>query len=208
MDPVPVTVENLCGFTFTGIATNNEILTVEIPNTFQVFSSAERDKGLQVTAEDGNIAVYGLNYDNFTSDAFLALPCDRLPLETYEYYGLTYLGTGIGQILIVGCEDDSNVQIGLLCSTEWKHIFWKAMMNLVEQGSFQTDHCLCIPGIGVLVLEVLHGACDHITEQVPSTVLWGSNFMSASLAGRISGDIYRMLASQDSTTVTVNCSNN
>ena len=44
--------------------------------------------------------------------------------------------------------------------------------------------------------------CDHITEQVPPTVLWDRNFMSASCAGRRSGDIYRILASQNSTTVT------
>ena len=50
------------------------------------------------------------------------------------------------------------------------------------------------------------GFCDHITEQVPPTVLWGRNFMSASCAGRRSGDIYRILASQNSTTVIINCS--
>ena len=91
-DPVSVTVETLTGFSFTGIATNNGTLTVEIPNTFQVFSSSERNKGISVTAEgQSNIVVYGLNYENGTSDAYLALPCDRLPVEQYEYYGLIIL---------------------------------------------------------------------------------------------------------------------
>ena len=48
-------------------------------------------------------------------------------------------------------------------------------------------------------------ACDHITEQVPPTVIWGSQFISASFNGRSSGEIYRVLASEDSTTVVVNC---
>ena len=49
-------------------------------------------------------------------------------------------------------------------------------------------------------------ACDHLTEQVPPTAIWGTTFISASLAGRASGDIYRILASQNSTSVSVNCS--
>ena len=47
--------------------------------------------------------------------------------------------------------------------------------------------------------------CDHITEQVPPTAIWGRNFLSASFSNRSSGDIYRMLASQDNTAVIVNC---
>ena len=90
-DPVLVTVETLRGFSFTGFAFNNETLSVEIPNTFQVFSSTERDKGIRVRADgQSSIVVYGLNYDMFTSDAFLALPCDRLPVDQYEYYGVSY----------------------------------------------------------------------------------------------------------------------
>ena len=65
-DPVLVTVETLRGFSFSGFATNNETLSVEIPNTFQVFSSDERDKGIRVTADgQSNIVVYGLNYEMF-----------------------------------------------------------------------------------------------------------------------------------------------
>ena len=47
--------------------------------------------------------------------------------------------------------------------------------------------------------------CDHITEQVPPTVVWGSQFISASFNSRSSGEIYRVLASEDATTVVVNC---
>ena len=107
-DPVLVTVTTLRGFTFTGFATNNETLSIEIPNTFQVLSSTERDKGILVRAEDQrSIVVYGLNYNTFTSDAFLGLPCDRLPVDHYEYYGVSYSGGGHGlsHFVIVGCED-------------------------------------------------------------------------------------------------------
>ena len=57
-DPVPITIETLRGFSFTGSATPNETTTVEIPNTFEVVSSSERDKGIRVSAGDKRIVVY------------------------------------------------------------------------------------------------------------------------------------------------------
>ena len=80
--PVLVTVETLMGFNFSGYATNNETLTVEIPSTFVVASTTERNKGIRVAAENQNsLVVHGLNYINGTADGFLALPCYHLPVE-------------------------------------------------------------------------------------------------------------------------------
>ena len=67
-DPVRITIETLRGFNFTGNATPNETTTVEIPNTFQVESSSERDKGIRISAGDKRIVVYGLNYRDLSSD--------------------------------------------------------------------------------------------------------------------------------------------
>ena len=209
-DPVLVTVDTLRGFNFSGFATNNESLTVEIPNTFQVLSSSERDKGIRVTAEgQSSIVVYGLNYEIFTSDAFLSLPCDRLPVDHYEYYGVSYSGGGHGlsHLLIVGCEDGTVLEIGseVVQLNEMETYFWET--DFVTGTRIVSDkplvvyaghRCTNIPGSA--------SACDHITEQIPPTAIWGTNFMSASFSGRSSGDIYRILASQASTSVSINCS--
>ena len=209
-DPVLVTVDTLRGFNFSGFATNNESLTVEIPNTFQVFSSSERDKGIRVTAEgQSSIVVFGLNYEIFTSDAFLSLPCDRLPVDHYEYYGVSYSGGGHGlsHLLIVGCEDGTVLEIGseVVQLNEMETYFWES--DFVTGTRIVSDkplvvyaghRCTDIPGSA--------SACDHITEQIPPTAIWGTNFMSASFSGRSSGDIYRILASQASTSVSINCS--
>ena len=209
-DPVLVTVKTHRGFSFSGFATNNETLSVEIPNTFQVFSSGERDKGIRVTADgQSSIVVYGLNYAPSTSDAFLALPCDRLPVDQYEYYGVSYSGGGHGlsHILIVGCENGTVIQIGsqVIEINQMESYFWES--NSVT-GTRVISNKPLVMYVGHRCTDIPYysSACDHITEQVPPTAVWGTTFMSSSYAGRASGDLYRILASQSSTSVTVNCS--
>ena len=207
-DPVPITIETLRGFSFTGITTPNETTTVEIPSTFQVASSSERDKGIRVSAGDKRIVVYGLNYDLFTSDAYLALPCDRLPVEQYEYYAISYSAFAIGHILIVSCEDNTVVQIGsAVVNLNRMQTYLLEDTNDVTGTKVVSNNPIGVyPGHRCTNIPATVGYCDHITEQVPPTVIWGSQFVSASFNGRSSGEIYRVLASEDATTVVVNCS--
>ena len=73
----------------------------------------------------------------------------------------------------------------------------KAISN--KPISFFSGHeCMYVP------TNVTH--CDHLIQQLPDTSTWGTHFLSASFAGRDSGEIYRVLASQPSTTVTFTCS--
>ncbi len=48
------------------------------------------------------------------------------------------------------------------------------------------------------------GSCDHLVEQVPPTVTWGSKFLVASLEGRSSGERIRVLSVR-AVSVAVNC---
>ena len=210
-DPVNVTVESLIGFSFTGIATNDRTLTVEIPTTFQVLSNSERNKGLSITAEGrSNIAVYGINYHVYTSDAFLALPCNRLPVDQYEYYGLSYNdgSPGLNYILMVGCEDGTVVQLGSesIVLNRMETYFFEANYDITGTRLVSNQPLVVYSGSTCTFIPSNVRACDHITEQVPPTIVWGRNFLSASFANRSSGDIYRILTSKNSTTVTVNCS--
>ena len=54
-----------------------------------------------------------LSYQQFTSDAFLALPCSNLAVNEYEYFAVTYtvlmINIGPALILIVACEDATQV---------------------------------------------------------------------------------------------------
>ena len=205
-DPVLVKIESLRGFNFTGIAFNNATLTVDIPTTFEVRSREDRDNGLRVSAGNSNIVVYGLSYEIFTSDAFLALPCDRLPVESYEYYGVSY-NRG-SHILIVGCEDNTEIQINsyVIELNKMETFLWETGNNITGMKVVSNRPIVVYTGHRCTNIPTSSSACDHITEQVPPTAIWGSNFMTASYAGRSSGDLYRILASDNSTNVTVNCS--
>ena len=211
-DPVLVKVESLRGFNFTGTVTNNGTLTVDIPTTFEVLSSTDRDNGLQVSAGNSKIVVYGLSYDTFTSDAFLALPCDRLPVESYEYYGISYAdgfsSSYTSHILIVGCEDNTLIQIGSDVTelNRMETFLWESTNDITGSKVVSNRPIVVYPGHRCTNIPVSSKYCDYITEQIPPTAIWGRNYMSASYAGRSSGDLYRILASENSTNVTVNCS--
>ena len=195
------------GFNFTGTAFNNSSTEVSIPSTFQVKSSSERNKGIYVKAEgESKIIVYGLSYEGPSSDAFLALPCTNLTVEEYEYYAMTYRDTITSDVLIVGCEDNtlvttpSNTIILNRQETYLIQSLYSTGMRITSTkpvSFFSNQKCINIPtGIG---------SCDHLTEQIPTTFMWGTSFYAASLLGRNSGELFRFITAKDSTTVTVNC---
>lgn len=198
------------GFSFDGIATSNSSTMVQLPSTLEVRSDTERDKGIHVKAEgDRKIVVYGLSNFRFTTDAYLALPCNRLPVVEYEYFSIIYPGSipfrSIGDILIVGCENNTAVTTptGTITLNRLEthlisdSVTGSRIVSSKPVSFFSNQNCVNIP-TGV-------DACDHLTEQIPPTATWGSAFFVASLQGRNSGELIRVLAARDSTRVTVNC---
>ncbi len=89
--------------------------TVIIPPSFEVLSVNERNKGIIVEA-DGNINVYGMSFDTLTTDAYLALPCIRMAVDEYEYFGISYdvdpysIYFLPSVILMVACENGTVVK--------------------------------------------------------------------------------------------------
>ena len=196
------------GSSFSGMATNNSTTVVSLPNTLQVTSAAERNKGIHIKAEgERKIVVYGLSYRAVTTDAYLALPCSSLAVDEYEYYGITYPDPRFASdLLLVGCEDNTvittpsttftlnRLETYLISSADSTGM---RVTSTNPVSFFSNQECTVIPSTSL--------ACDHLTEQIPPTSTWGNSFFAASLLGRNSGEIFRVLASKDSTTVTVNC---
>ena len=184
---------------------------MEIPNTFQVFRNTERDKGIRVTA-NSSIFVYGMNFKTVSTDAFLALPCAHLPVENYEYFGVSYYGiesdNALNHFVIVGSEDNTSVQIGSnpeLTLHTMETYLWEDTDSFTGTRIISNKPLAVFVGARCTFVPKGTGNCDHLYEQIPPTAAWGTNFLTASLATRTSEDLYRVLASQNSSSVTVNC---
>ena len=62
---------------------------------------------------------------------------------------------------------------------------------------FSGHECADVP-VGV-------GACDHLVEQLPPTITWGSQFFAASSLGKTAGEQYKVTTSAATTTVVCYC---
>lgn len=138
------------------------------------------------------------------------MPCSRLPIDEYEYYAVTYPSRRwpIYYILIVACEDNTIVTTGA-----------SASVTLNQQQTYQISSANDLTGIRITTTKPVAffsnqqctnipagvDACDHLMEQIPPTSTWGQFFLAASLLGRRSGDLLRLVAAQSPTNVTVNC---
>ena len=188
---------------------SNSSTTVIIPSSFEVFSVNERNKGILVEA-DGNVNVFGMSFEDFTADAYLALPCTVMAVDEYEYYGISYdilASTLPSVILVVACEngtvvkfDSSTILLNsmetYLIASDTNDLTGTRITSSKPLSVFSGSDCANVPtGIG---------GCDHLVEQVPPTVTWGSKFLVASLEGRSSGERIRVFSAQ-ATSVALNC---
>ena len=129
-------------------------------------------------------------------------------MDQYEYYAISYsdvAGKFHSQLLFVGCEDDTEITFASTTVTLNRMETYLYEIASETTGtkvvstkpiSFYSGHRCASIG---------KGGCDHLVEQIPPTATWGTNFLSASFSSRMSGEIYRILASQPSTNVSVNC---
>ncbi|MBK6773775.1 MAG: T9SS type A sorting domain-containing protein [Ignavibacteria bacterium] len=211
------------GFSTPFTVTANTVTTVSIPTGAAVHTSDVIDnKGIHVTSLQ-EVTVYGLNRITATTDAFLGLPVDILGTD---YVILTYKnvnivnGSGFG---IVGTVNGTTVTITPTETTGPRiaNVPYNITLNqgetyeLLNSNSSPADltgtkitsdqpigvtgahRCANIPNGGVF-------ACDHICEMLPPSSAWGKNFVTVPLKTRLNGDTWRFMASQNSTTITIN----
>ena len=195
------------GYSYNGTATNHSTTIVNLPRYLEVTSNTQRNKGIRVKAEgERKILVYGISYEQYTTDAFLALPCNNLAVDTYEYYGITYSSGDMSDILLVGCEDQTVVTTPTTTFTLNRQETYLITRNDVtgyrvtstKPLSFFSNHrCTAVPSGEC--------CCDFLTEQLPPTFTWGRAFFVASLLGRTSGELFKIITSQSSTVVRIKC---
>ena len=202
--------------------TANQVTTVPIPTTVQMSGQdAVEPKGIHVTALD-DVTVYGLNRLQSTTDAYLGLPTDILGTE---HIVLGYRNSNIvnaSQLGVVATADDTRVTIRppVQSGTHPAGVPFDVVLDRGQTYQLRTTangpaditgtlinsdkpiavfgghQCANVPG-GVTF-------CDHIVEQIPPSVTWGTSFVTMPLATRLNGDTFVFLASTDATTVRLN----
>ena len=168
------------------------------------------------------------------TSSFLALPPHDLGASSYTYIAAMihtvdrgYFGAGITDIHavigIVSAEDDTllkirptrNVTIGTELIKAGESIdvrLHRAETLLIKSvgdltgtnvtsnrpiSVFSGDQCTYVPS-GV-------EACDPIVEQLPPVEAWGKQFATVPLKTRMSFDVFRVVAAEDSTMVNISC---
>ena len=190
---------------------------IVLPSAIALQSSMIENKGINITSVDP-VTVYGLNAFAATTDAYLALPVNTLGLD-YRIitYKSTILGNGYSSDLsVVATQDNTTVTI-------FNHQTDSTTIVTLNQGQ---TYMMIAPGQGkdvtgsriqsnypvgvfgsVNIVDIPSNSCqagDYIVEMMFPYYSWGKNYVTVPLAGRDnSGDIFRIVAAQDSTAITI-----
>ena len=203
--------------------TPGEITTIDLPVSLLANLDDEiSNKGVQVIAEN-EITVYGLNQRTASTDAFLGLPVDILG---NEYLVMSYTSWSssvqLASVLgIVATKDNTTVTIIPASQTRIRAAGVPYQITLQKGQTYQ----LAAPNSGrdltgsIITsnepIAVFSGHtcsnvpsnttfCDHLIEQIPPVSSLGQSFVTVPLASRRAGDIFRIVATKDGTTGSVN----
>jgi hypothetical protein len=193
-------------------------------------SITERNKGILIRS-DKSVSVVALSEESTSADMFLVLPPVYLP-DHYVYYALS-VEKEVNQtahksaILIVASEDDTSITLTLshsvnmssapdieesgissmsLTLNELNTLYVTSLENLSGSRVVANKPITFISGHECGDLPAGEDFCDQMFEQIPPTSTWGKEFYTAPLKSRQSYDIFRFVASEDTTTVTCVCS--
>lgn len=212
------------GFSAPFSVTANTVTTVVVPLASVVSTNdIVENKGIHVTSVD-EVTVYGLNRKEFTTDAYLGLPTDILGIE---YIVMAWGNNNVvpGTLFgITGTVNGTTVTITPSVTTGIRTagVPYNIVLNQGEtyqlvNGTFGFGNDLT----GTLISStqpiavfgghrcanvpiVFYCCCDHIVEMLPPISTWGKNFVTELLATRLNGDSWRILASENSTSLTIN----
>lgn len=204
----------------------NGLAIVNLPRAAELRDANDliENKGINVTAQR-EVAVYGFNRVRYTSDAFLALPSDvtgrAYLVQAYKnnFSGVPDLAGS--QFAIVAGEDETTVQIRPTASAAGRFAGVSYTITLNQGETYQLRTMGDTPNdlSGTVIrsdkpISVFGGHrtttvpssnyfyADHLVEQLLPVERAGTYFPIAPLKFR-SADTYRIMATENSTTVSV-----
>ena len=179
-----------------------------------------------------------MSKDSVTAEGYVALPCYDYQKENYTFYAVSryfdtpYYYIYLSEVLLVGCENDTEVTITPTQTIEIPSDLVRGSNSSVTVTSgesytitlnrFQTflfTSTLDLTGSKVVsnkpiaffsgheCADVPHGVwgCNHLIEQLPPTLTWGKHFFFISLLNKTSGEQYKLITSSTTTTVVCYC---
>lgn len=172
-----------------------------------------------------DVSVVGLVAGNNTG-AFLALPVAALG---NEYFVATYyiaprvLRAKRGnEFIIIGTKNGTGVNVTIRGNARYKGVNYRngstvsITVNRMEIVRFisktddltgthilSSDPVVVISGSKCADVPINVRYCDHLVEQMPPFRFWGSHFVTTPLAEREAGDVFRVMAGRNGTTVSM-----
>ena len=202
---------------------------------YTIDNGLDRNSGIRITTDGGEISAYGLNSELSSADAFSIFPCHEYPaiVGDYEYVILSAKHEmRKSRLLIVGCQN--NTKVTITPSSQLDSIDTSVPTTLGGGQTPRSDKPLCMDDLDPLTSIALSsqddlsgtkiasdkpiavftghecgtvnvGTCDHMVQQVPPQVTWGRLFFTVPIVGRYSGDHYRVATTTANTQFTVTC---
>lgn len=184
------------------------------PIGIQLTSGIE-NKGIHITTTEP-VSIYCLNFAGGTTDAYAAFQTESLG-TSYRIlsYKVTLLNSGSalgvvapnnGTVLTFYNHQTGNTSTINLNQGQTYYFEETANGNDITGSTIESNLPVAVFG-SVKIVNIPQGCLygDHIVEQMMPLSSWGRNFITVSLEGRdSSGDIFRILADQNATSVTIN----
>ena len=204
----------------------DEVVTVDVPQETRgalVFTGAggeyleDIDGAIAPIAiyidADHDITVYGINYEEYTTDAYLGLPVTATGMR---YRLIDHEDDSVGGIVsVVATQDDTEVnvepatEVGVDPFTitlslgevfEWEADPGRSLTGTVIESNKPVSVFAGNPS-GYVPSDVEHR--NHLIEQMLPTTTWGKAFVTYPLFGRTQ-DTFRIVADLDGTQITIN----
>lgn len=208
----------------TTTVSRGDIEKINLSNSLRGTGVEVNNKGVLIEATE-EVTLFGVNKEKWSTDGFVAFPTDALGTE---YILITW--SSDGQFIIIGVTDGTTVTITLptaVSSTLSVSYNGNSYTNgdsfTVSLDRYQVFHCYQSTGdfTGTKIVanhpvtvfsgakkvavrdSMTGGSSDHLVEQMMPVDTWGKDFFTISTPDRTVGDYFRVVASEDSTTLTV-----
>lgn len=212
------------GFTqnFTIAANSTTTITLPVASAQVTTNQTIESKAVHVVSNDP-VTVYALNYEAYSSDATIVLPTSTLGIEYYTVNINPDIISGATptQFMVVGVQNGSQIEITPSVATDGGNAAGVPFTITLNQGeTYQVKanggdltgtYVRSLGGCEKFAL--FTGAectnvggcpyCDHLYEQLYPVSTWGMSYATSPYQTR-NADIYRIVASQNGTNVTVN----